>query len=107
MFSTGSLVRSDRDWWPPHFRHRNTRQLAMASKLLFPIPEGGLGDRLYGIRAKAVIVWGESDQMVPPARGEAFPCGIIGAKLVRAPAGGHIVIVEKPEPVVGAIARLD
>ena len=79
----------------------------MASKLLFPIPERGLGDRLYGIRAKAVIVWGESDQMVPPAHGEAFPCGIIGAELVRAPAAGHIVIVEKPEPVVGAIARLD
>ncbi len=31
---------------------RNTRQLAMAGKLLFPILERGLVDRLYRIRAK-------------------------------------------------------
>jgi pimeloyl-ACP methyl ester carboxylesterase len=49
---------------------RNTRQLAMADKLLFPIPERGLVNRLYRIRAKTVIVWGESDRMIPPAHGE-------------------------------------
>jgi len=86
---------------------RNTRQLAMAGKLLFPIPERGLVDRLYRIRANTVIVWDESDRMIPPAHGEAFCRGVIGAELVRLPSAGHMVILEQPEAVVAAIARLD
>ena len=37
----------------------NARQLGMAGKLLFPIPERGLAQRLYRINAKTLIVWGE------------------------------------------------
>jgi pimeloyl-ACP methyl ester carboxylesterase len=85
---------------------RNTRQLAMAGKLLFPIPERGLADRIYRIRAKAVVIWGESDRVIPPAHGEAFCQAIPGAELVRIPAAGHMVIVEQPEAVVTALARL-
>jgi pimeloyl-ACP methyl ester carboxylesterase len=86
---------------------RNTRQLAMAGKLLFPIPERGLDERLYRIRAKTVIVWGESDRMIPPAHGDAFRRAIAGAELIRLPEAGHMVIVEQPEAVVAAIARFD
>ena len=86
---------------------RNTRQLAMASKLLFPIPERGLVERLYRIRAKTLLVWGEEDRLIPPAHGEAFRKGIAGAELVRLAAAGHMVIVEQPEAVVEALARLD
>jgi hypothetical protein len=39
------------------FISRNTRQLALASKLLFPVPDRGLDERLYRIRAKTVLVW--------------------------------------------------
>jgi pimeloyl-ACP methyl ester carboxylesterase len=86
---------------------RNTRQLAMAGKLLFPIAERGLDERLYRIRAKTVIVWGESDRMIPPAHGDAFRRAISGAELIRLPEAGHMVIVEQPEAVVAAIARFD
>jgi pimeloyl-ACP methyl ester carboxylesterase len=86
---------------------RNTRQLAMAGKLLFPIPERGLVDRLYRIRAKTMIIWGESDRMIPPAHAEAFCRGIVGAELIRVPSAGHMVIIEQPEAVVAAVARLD
>ena len=85
---------------------RNTRQLAMAGKLLFPIPERGLAERLYRIRARTVLVWGESDQVIPPAHGEAFRQGIAGAELIRIPAAGHMVIIEQPEAVVAALDRL-
>ncbi|HEY5288471.1 MAG TPA: alpha/beta fold hydrolase, partial [Caulobacteraceae bacterium] len=51
---------------------RNARQMGMAGKILFPIPERGLGERLYRIKAKTVIVWGESDRMIPPAYGPTF-----------------------------------
>jgi pimeloyl-ACP methyl ester carboxylesterase len=85
---------------------RNTRQLAMAGKLLFPIPERGLAERLYRIRARTVLVWGECDQVIPPAHGEAFRQGIAGAELIRIPAAGHMVIVEQSEAVVAALDRL-
>jgi pimeloyl-ACP methyl ester carboxylesterase len=86
---------------------RNTRQLAMAGKLLFPIPERGLAERLHRIRARTVLVWGESDRVIPAAHGEAFRRAIAGAELVRIPAAGHMVIVEQPEALVVALARLD
>jgi pimeloyl-ACP methyl ester carboxylesterase len=38
------------------FMIRNARQLTMASKLLFPVPDRGLAERLYRIRARTVIV---------------------------------------------------
>ena len=86
---------------------RNTRQLAMAGKLLFPIPDRGLDERLYRIRAKTVVVWGESDRVIPPAYGDAFCRGISGAELIRVLEAGHMVIVERPEAVVHALIRLE
>jgi pimeloyl-ACP methyl ester carboxylesterase len=69
--------------------------------LLFPIPE-----RLYRLRARTVLIWGESDRVIPPAHGEAFRQAITDAQLIRTPAAGHMVIVEQPEAVVAALARL-
>ncbi|MGH7098672.1 MAG: alpha/beta fold hydrolase [Stellaceae bacterium] len=88
------------------FLVRRARQLAMASKLLFPIPDRGLMGRLYRIRARSVIVWGADDRLIPPAHGEAFRRGIAGAELVCLPAAGHMVAVEQPEAVAAALARL-
>jgi len=89
------------------FMIRNARQLTMASKLLFPVPDRGLAERLYRIRARTVIVWGEDDRMIPPVYGEAFRRGVAGTELVTVPAAGHMVIVEQAESVVAALARLD
>ena len=86
---------------------RNTRQLATASKLLFPIPDRGLDERLYRIRAKTMLIWGDGDRVMPPAYGEAFSRGIAGAELVRIPDAGHMVIVERPHAVVGALLQLE
>jgi pimeloyl-ACP methyl ester carboxylesterase len=89
------------------FMIRNARQLTMASKLLFPVPDRGLAERLYRVRARTVIVWGENDRMIAPAYGETFRCAIAGADLVTIPAAGHMVIVEQAEAVGAALARLD
>jgi pimeloyl-ACP methyl ester carboxylesterase len=83
------------------------RERAMASKLLFPLPDRGLSERLYRVRAKTVIIWGEDDRLIPPVYGEAFCRGIAGAELITVPAAGHMVIFEQPEAVVAALARLD
>ena len=69
--------------------------------MLFPIPQ-----RLYRLRARTVLIWGESDRVIPPAHGEAFRQAIAGAEFIRVAAAGHMVIVEQPEAVVAALARL-
>lgn len=89
------------------FLIRNARQLTMASKLLFPIPDRGLAERLYRIRARTVIVWGAQDRFIPPAPyGEAFRRAIAGAELVTVAQAGHMVIIEQPEAVAVALGRL-
>lgn len=84
----------------------NARQLGMAGRILFPIPERGLVERLYRIKAKTVIVWGDSDRLVPPFYAHGFKKGIAGSELVSIPEAGHMVIVEKTPAVVEAIGRL-
>ena len=84
----------------------NARQLGMAGRILFPIPERGLVDRLYRVKAKTVIVWGDSDRLVPPFYAHGFKKGIAGSELVSIPEAGHMVIVEKTPAVVEAIGRL-
>src|ERR1700754_3369676 len=39
----------------------NARRLGMAGKILFPIPDRGLGQRLQRITARTLIVWGAED----------------------------------------------
>jgi pimeloyl-ACP methyl ester carboxylesterase len=85
---------------------RNARQLGMAGKILFPIPERGLADRLYRVKAKTVIVWGESDKMIPPIYGGAFKDAIAGSKLVNVAEAGHMVVMEKPAKVAEAVAAI-
>src|SRR5471030_96177 len=81
----------------------NARRLGMAGKLLFPIPERGLAQRLYRITAKTLIVWGRNDALIPTVYGEAFRKAIPRAKLVRIASAGHAVGHEKPAAVLKAI----
>ena len=85
---------------------RNARQLGMAGKILFPIPERGLAERLYRIKARTVVVWGESDRLIPPVYGPAFAAGVAGSTLVNIPEAGHLVTLEKPAEVAAAVASL-
>jgi pimeloyl-ACP methyl ester carboxylesterase len=84
----------------------SARRLGMAGKLLFPIPDRGLSRRLHRIKAKTLILWGESDRMIKPVYGEAFAAAIANSQLQTVPEAGHLVTHEKPEQVVDAIAAL-
>ncbi len=81
----------------------NARRLGMAGKLLFPIPDRGLGQRLYRITADTLIVWGAEDVLIPPVYGNAFKKAISGSKLVKVSGAGHAVGQEKPQAVLEAI----
>ena len=53
-----------------------------------------------------MVVWGDSDKLIPPTYAHGFKKGIKGAELVSIPEAGHMVIVEKTPAVVEAITRL-
>jgi pimeloyl-ACP methyl ester carboxylesterase len=84
----------------------NARQLGMAGKILFPIPERGLAGRLYRIKAKTVLIWGDSDKLIPPVYAHGFKKGIAGSELVSIPEAGHMVTLEKGDQVIQALGRL-
>jgi pimeloyl-ACP methyl ester carboxylesterase len=84
----------------------NARQLGMAGRLLFPIPERGLSERLYRVKAKTILVWGDSDKVVSPIYAHEFKRLIKGAQLVSIPEAGHLVTLEKTRETVAAIQRL-
>ena len=92
--------------WLKGFLVQNARQMGMAGKILFPIPERGLAGRLYRIKAKTVLIWGDSDRLIPPAYAHAFKKGIKGAELVSIPEAGHMVPMEKTDQVAAAISKL-
>ncbi len=85
------------------FLIQNARRLGMAGKLLFPIPDRGLAERLYRVRARTTLVWGDSDRLIDPAYAAAWQRLLPAARLVRVPGAGHMVLYEKPDAVIGAI----
>jgi len=104
LLTTGMAL--DDPEWLKGFLVTNARQLGMAGKILFPIPERGLAQRLYRITARTVLIWGASDRFTVSDYGQAFRAGITGAELVTIPEAGHMAIWERPERVLAALARL-
>jgi pimeloyl-ACP methyl ester carboxylesterase len=106
-FSLGALLARFEDTdFLQRFLIDNARRMGMAGKLLFPIPDRGLADRLYRVRARTALIWGEEDRAIPPVYGDAFARALPHATLLRVPRAGHMVPYEQPEAVLDAIARL-
>lgn len=99
-------VALDNPEWLKAFLVQNARQMGMAGKILFPVPDRGLSDRLYRIKAKTLVVWGASDKLIPPVYGEAFKKAIKGAQLTTIPKAGHLVTLEQPDELVSALGYL-
>lgn len=83
----------------------NARRFGTAGKLLFPIPDRGLADRLYRIRARTQIIWGRGDKLIPPAYADRFKQEIAGAQLTWVADAGHMVQYEQPEAVLAALGH--
>ena len=80
------------------------RQKAAAAlgKFIWPIWDKGLKKRIHRIKAPTLLVWGESDGLVPPAYGDEFKRRIPGSQLIFMPKTGHVPMVEQRE----AFARI-
>jgi pimeloyl-ACP methyl ester carboxylesterase len=92
--------------WLKGFLVANARQLGMAGKILFPVPDRGLAQRLYRIRAKTLLVWGDDDRLIAPVYAQAWKKAIAGAELAVIPEAGHMVVWEKTAAVTAALERL-
>ncbi|MEO8715465.1 MAG: alpha/beta hydrolase [Acetobacteraceae bacterium] len=57
---------------------------------------------LGGVRAPALVVWGDDDKVVPRGAGDAYVRALRNARLEIVPACGHLIEMEQPE----ALARL-
>jgi pimeloyl-ACP methyl ester carboxylesterase len=82
----------------------NAKRMGVAGKILFPIPNRGLAKRLYRLHAPTALIWGRSDQLIPPLYAQRWQQLIPAARLVRIDAAGHMVPYEQAEQFVTAVA---
>jgi len=56
---------------------------------------------LGGVRAPALVLWGDDDRIVPPGTGHAYAQALRQATLTTIPKCGHFAEMEKPDVVAG------
>ena len=81
------------------------RRLAMAGKVLFPIPNRRLSKRLYRLSAETLVVWGAADRLIPPVYAAAWKALIPGARVVTIDGAGHMLPWEQPKAFVDAVVK--
>jgi pimeloyl-ACP methyl ester carboxylesterase len=84
----------------------NSRRLGTAGKMLFPIPNRRLSKRIYRLKAPTTIIWGESDNLIPPVYAARWQELIPHATVVTVAEAGHMVLTERPDEVATAIEKL-
>jgi pimeloyl-ACP methyl ester carboxylesterase len=79
------------------------RRLAMAGKILFPIPNRRLSKRLYRLSAPTLVLWGAADRLIPPAYAAQWKALIPGARVVTIDGAAHMLPWEQPKAFVDAV----
>lgn len=80
-----------------------TQTLAAIGKFIWPIPERGLAKRIHRITMPTLLLWGDSDSVVPPAYGKAFEQLLPNASLKVIKQCGHLPQQERPEEFLDAV----
>ncbi|HEY7253115.1 MAG TPA: alpha/beta fold hydrolase [Methylomirabilota bacterium] len=81
------------------------RRLAMAGKILFPIPNRRVSKRLYRVTAPTLVLWGAADRLIVPAYARQWARLIPGATVEMIPDAAHMLPYEQPEAFVSAVSR--
>jgi pimeloyl-ACP methyl ester carboxylesterase len=79
------------------------RRLAMAGKILFPIPNRRLSKRLYRLTAETLVLWGAADRLIVPAYAERWKSLIPNARVQTIDGAGHMLPYEQPEAFVRTV----
>jgi pimeloyl-ACP methyl ester carboxylesterase len=81
------------------------KRFSTASKFLWPIPDRGLKKRAYRISAPTLLVWGESDRLVPPVYADEFTSRIRTTRIEIIKHAGHMLPYEQPEAFVKVVRK--
>lgn len=79
------------------------RSLATSAKYLWPIPNRGLSKRLHRVITPTLLIWGESDRIVPPSYAADFQAAIAGSTVEIVADAGHLPQLEQPDRVATVI----
>ena len=101
---TGGVDFSDMDALVEFFI-TNAKRLGTAGKILFPIPNRRLSKRIYRLTSPMLLVWGESDRLIPPVYAARWQELVPHAELVTVGAAGHMLTMEQPDQVAAAIEK--
>lgn len=82
------------------------KSMSTAARYLWPIPNRGLSKRLHRVRQPALVIWGESDGIIPPSYAEHFASQMPNAAVHVVPDAAHMVVEEQPEHVASLIEAL-
>jgi pimeloyl-ACP methyl ester carboxylesterase len=99
---TGGADLSDMDALK-EFYVASQRRLAMAGKILFPVPNRRLSKRLYRLTAETLLLWGASDRLIVPAYAARWQALIATARVQLIDGAGHMLPYEQPEEFVKAV----
>jgi pimeloyl-ACP methyl ester carboxylesterase len=81
------------------------RNLATATKFMWPIADRGLRRRLPLIHARTLVVHGVSDRLVPVSYAAEFARLIPDARLTKIESAGHHPMIEREDEFVSAVER--
>jgi pimeloyl-ACP methyl ester carboxylesterase len=82
---------------------RLAQGLTAVCKFTWPIPDKGLGRRLYRITAPTLIVFGEADAFVPARYAADFAQLIAGSRRTVLTQASHMLPYERPEEILDLI----
>ena len=74
-------------------------------KFIWPIPDRGLTKRAHRITMPTLLLWGDSDGVVPSAYGQAFQQLLPNPTLQIIDRCGHLPQLERPEQFINAVRR--
>ena len=80
-----------------------TETLAAVGKFVWPIPDRGLNKRIHRITMPTLLLWGDSDGMVPLDYGRAFQRLLTNSTLKVIDQCGHSPQEERPKEALDAV----
>jgi pimeloyl-ACP methyl ester carboxylesterase len=83
-----------------------TRASEAAARAFWPLGNTQLEKRLSLIEAPTLVLWGDSDAVLPPSYAKKFGAGINGATRVETVAqAGHLAYLDQPDAVAHAVLK--
>lgn len=79
--------------------------MGATGKFIWPIPDKGLKKRMHRIVAPSLLIWGESDRLVPRVYAEEFARRLSKSTLEVVKGAGHAPHLEQPSATARAVTE--